>query len=194
MTRDEMQAKLESVLTPKRFIHSVNVMNMAVKLAQNYKEDEEKAAIAGLLHDCARDTRGEEALSQCSRYGVDIDAISRVQTELLHGPLGAKIARCEYGITDEAVLRAIYWHTTGHENMDMLEKIVFIADYIEPGRNFPGVNEARKAAFIDMDKAMIMSLDSTIRHVISKGVLIHPDTIGARNFIIAKYPRGKFWA
>lgn len=190
MILEEMKRKLEKALTPKRFVHSVNVMNTSVELAERYSGDKEKAAVAGLLHDCARDIRGDEAVKLCDRFNIKPDEIMQRQPELLHGPLGSKLAREEYGVTDEEILKAIHWHTTGCKNMCMLEKIVFIADYVEPGRSFPGVEEVRKVVRSDIDRAIIMALDSTIKHILSKGTVIHPDTIDARNYMIL-HPCGK---
>lgn len=184
MMLDDIKNRLESVLTPKRFIHSLNVMNCAAELASKYKEDSHRAAVAGLLHDCARDMKKQELLKLCEHYGVDVDNISCLQPVLLHGPLGSRFASEEYGISDESILSAISCHTTGRENMDMLAKIVFIADCIEPNRCFDGVLEIRKAAFEDIDSAMITALDRTIEYIIARGSLIHPDTISARNYII----------
>jgi predicted HD superfamily hydrolase involved in NAD metabolism len=184
MTIDEIRNILVSKLSPKRFKHSVNVMYTAKKLAEVYGIDKDKAVTAGLLHDCARDIRGKEVFEQCSKFNLEVTAICKIQPELLHGPLGAEIARTEYCVSDDEILNAIRWHTTGHETMDLLSKVIYIADYIEPDRNFPGIDEARKLAYEDIDKAMIFSLDRTIKFVISKGALVHPDTIGARNSII----------
>lgn len=185
MNREDIKDKLEYVLSPRRFIHSLNVMNTSIELAQRYGVDREKAAVAGLLHDCARDIRGDEVFELCKEFGIQVDDIARVQPELLHGAIGAGLAGHEYGVEDPMILDAIHYHTTGRKDMSILEKVVFIADYIEPGRNFTGVNEARKVAFSDINDAMVLSLDKTIKHVISKGALIHPDTIDARNFIIS---------
>ncbi|MCR4434674.1 MAG: bis(5'-nucleosyl)-tetraphosphatase (symmetrical) YqeK [Clostridiales bacterium] len=184
MTIEQIRNKLEHELSPKRYTHSVNVMKTAIELAAKYGVDVKKAEMAGILHDCARNIKGEEALRLCRKFGIDVDNISKIQTELLHGPLGSVLAREEYGIEDESVLAAICWHTTGRENMDMLEKIIFTADFIEPGRKFAGVEDVRKQAFIDISKAVLMSLDCTIHYVIAKGALIHPATIHARNYII----------
>jgi predicted HD superfamily hydrolase involved in NAD metabolism len=186
MTIEEMNVKLKGALNPKRYAHSVNVMNTAVQLAEKYSEDRDKAAIAGLLHDCARDIRGDEVFALCEKYKIEVDEITRIQPELLHGPIGEKIAKDEYGISNEDILTAIKYHTTGHENMSMLDKIIFLADYIEPNRNFPGIGEVRQAAFLDINSAMMLSLDRTLKYIVSKGVLIHPDTVKARNYIILR--------
>ncbi len=184
MTIDEIKIKLEKTLSKKRFKHSIGVMETAIELALINDVDTDKAAVSGLLHDCAREIKGAEAIKACEKYGIDIDDVSRVQPSLLHGPLGAEIAKEEYGIEDPCVLRAIKYHTTGRADMDMLEKIIFIADYIEPGRSFQGVEEARKEAFKNIDSVMLMALDQTIAHIISKKGLIHGDAIDARNYIL----------
>lgn len=184
MTIDEMKVQLEKELSPRRFTHSLNVMLTAVRLAKDYNEDGEKAAVAGLLHDCARNIRGAKVFELCEKYGIMIDEVSAVQPELLHGPLGSRIAGTVYGIEDKAVLEAIGCHTTGKYNMGLLDKIIFIADYIEPGRKFKGVEEVRKAARKNLDLAVLMALDKTILHVVGKKALIHTDTVKARNYII----------
>jgi predicted HD superfamily hydrolase involved in NAD metabolism len=184
MTIDEMKNKLQAVLKPKRYTHSINVMETAGKLAEKYGIDMEKAALAGLLHDCARDIKGEKVFELCDEFGIKVDYIGIKQPELLHGAIGSKLAVTEYGIDDTEILDAICYHTTGCENMSLLSKIVFMADYIEPGRTFPGANDARKLAYKDIDSAMVMALDKTIKYVIDRGALIHPNTVNARNSII----------
>lgn len=189
MSRDEIKTKLEGSLTSKRFTHSLNVMKTSVELASKYAVNVEKCAMAGLLHDCARDIKGDELFEQCDKFQISIDEVSKAQPVLLHGPLGAAIAKTSYGITDEHVLKAIRYHTTGREEMTLLEKIVFIADYIEPGRNFPDVTKVRNMAFSDIDKAILMSLERTIMYVMSKGAPIHILTVKARNYIILQHKR-----
>lgn len=184
MSLDEIKIKLEKSLTPKRFNHSVGVMETSVKLAERNGCDIYKAAVAGLLHDCARDIRGSLLFERCNALGVIVDEVSRHQPELLHGRLGAKLAEIEYGITDHEIKNAIRFHTTGACDMNILAKVIFIADYIEPGRSFKGVEKIRNEAFIDINRALLMAFDSTIAHVIGKGALLHPATIDARNSII----------
>ncbi len=191
MTIDEMKNKLQTVLKPKRYIHSINVMNTAIELAEKYNEDAHKAAIAGLLHDCAREIKGEAVFELCSKYSIKTDYVVMVQPDLLHGPIGSKIVPEEYGINDKAVLEAIRSHTTGCENMPLLSKIVFMADYIEPGRIFSGVNEVRNLAFKNIDDAMILALDRTVKFVIDRGFLVHSDTINARNSIVYQRMKNK---
>ncbi len=185
MELTDIRKRLERILSEKRFVHSVNVMNTAVQLAEKYDEDPEKAALAGLLHDCAREIKGEEVFKICREYNIYVDGVSKIQPELLHGSIGAELAREQYGVCDESVLNAIRFHTTGRGNMSMLEKIVFIADYIEPGRNFPEVHETRKNAYEDIDMAILTALNRTIVYLLNKGVMIHENTIYARNFMIS---------
>ncbi|NSW89605.1 MAG: HD domain-containing protein [Firmicutes bacterium] len=184
MTLEEIKEKLKKNIKPERYIHSINVMNTASDLAGYYSVDKRKAEVAGILHDCARDFQKENMYELCREFGIEIDEIKKRQPELLHGPVGAYIAEADYGIKDEAILEAIRVHTTGKENMSMLEKIIFISDYIEPGRKFPGVNNIREWALKDIDRAMVFAFDSTIRYVLEKGTLLHPDTVSARNYII----------
>lgn len=186
MDREEIKLQLEDVMSPKRFIHSLNVMNVAIKLAQKFGCDVEKAAIGGLLHDCAKDISHEETFSLCETYSVPIDAIMQNQPELLHGYVGSIIAKERYGILDKEILQSIRYHTTGHENMSMLDKIVFMADYIEPNRSFIGMDDLRTMAYSDMDKALLFAFEKTIKHVIAKKALLHIDTINARNSIVLR--------
>ena len=189
MTINEMKGKLEEVLSSKRFKHSLGVMDTAASLAERHGEDREKAAIAGLLHDCAREIKGQAVFDLCEKYHINVDYITLAQPELLHGPIGAVVAARDYGVEDKDILSAIECHTTGRENMTLLDKIIFIADYIEPGRKFPGVDEVRELAYRDLDRSILVSLDNTIRYVMDKGVFIHPDTIFSRNFIIKENMR-----
>jgi predicted HD superfamily hydrolase involved in NAD metabolism len=186
LTLDQIEAKLERELTPKRFIHSINVMNSSVMLAKKYCEDVRKAELAGLLHDCARNIKGTEIFNLCEKFSIEVDEISRKKPELLHGPIGAKLAETEYSVTDTTILDAICNHTLGRENMSKLEKIVFLADYIEPAREFSGVEEIRKMAELSMDKAILLAYDYTLQYCLRKDSLVHPKAIYARNYILNK--------
>lgn len=191
MTIDEMKQKLQKILSLKRYTHSVNVMETAVQLAQRYDVDVEKCAIAGLLHDCARDIRGDKLFDLCVHYNIEVDEIERRQPELLHGPLGVYIAIREYGVTDDQVLEAIKWHTTGTPGMDTISKIIFISDFIEPLRNFTGVEALRKEAFEDLDQAVVMGIDSTLRYILTRKGLLHPDTVNTRNWLLMNSKAGE---
>lgn len=185
MTLAQIQNMLKEVLTPRRYNHSLEVMATAKKLAGLYSCNTDKAALAGLLHDCARDMRGQELIEACRKFDIQILPLYRAQPELLHGPLGAKLVRYEYGIDDPEIENAIRVHTTGCENMTLLDKIIFLADFIEPNRNFSGVDIVREIAWRSLDEAVLTSLDMIIRHVMEKHeMLLHPDTVLARNHLL----------
>lgn len=175
---------LKGNLSDKRFNHSIGVMETAVKIAEHYNIDIKSAETAGLLHDCARDIRGSLLYKTCHKYRIKQNYITKAQPELLHGLLGVHVAREKYDIKDVEVLDAIKWHTTGRESMTLLDKVIYLADFTEPGRCFEGLEEVRNAVFEDLDKAMLMALDRTIKYVMMREVYIHPETIKARNGII----------
>jgi len=181
---------LRQNLSEKRFNHSIEVMKTAVKLAEQYNADVEAAETAGLLHDCARDIRGGLLYQSCQKYRIKTDFVTKAQPELLHGALGVFIAKEIYEVTDNNILDPIRWHTTGREKMTLLDKIIYISDFIEPGRSFEGVDAVREVVYQDIDRAMLMALDRTIKYVMMREVYIHPDTIKARNGIISDI-RGK---
>lgn len=172
-----MQEKLQSALSVKRYIHTMGVAEEAVKLAEIYgtPREQQKARVAGLLHDCAKDYPEAMRLRLCREYKVKMDEILEKQTDLIHPFLGAEVARREYLVTDEDILNAIRYHTTGRAGMSLLEKIIFIADYIEPNReNFDGLEEARRLAYLDLDEAIGYILKNTIAFVRARGRLLHP--------------------
>ena len=174
---ETMQEKLQSAISVKRYIHTLGVADEAVKLAEIYgtARDQQKARVAGLLHDCAKDYPESMRQRFCKEYKVKTDEIMNKQTDLIHPFLGAEVAKREYQVMDEDVLNAIRFHTTGRPNMSLLEKIVFIADYIEPNREkFGGLDEARRLAYLDLDKAMAYILENTIEYVKARGRLLHP--------------------
>ena len=184
MILEELTQKLKMNMDEQRFLHSLGVMKTAVELAAHYDADVKKAEIAGLLHDCAKGMNIEHQLKMVEYFGILLDDVEKRQKALIHGPLGAVTAKRDYGITDAEILKAIEIHTTGDVNMSLLDKIIFLSDFIEPGRCFPGVEELRVKAFKDLDDAIIDAFDSTIRYVLSKGSLLHPKTILGRNFIL----------
>ncbi len=180
-----MQEKLQSALSVKRYIHTMGVAEEAVKLAEIYgtPREQQKARVAGLLHDCAKDYPEAMRLRLCREYKVKMDEILEKQTDLIHPFLGAEVARREYLVTDEDILNAIRYHTTGRAGMSLLEKIIFIADYIEPNReNFDGLEEARRLAYLDLDEAMRYILKNTIAFVRARGRLLHPLSLEALDY------------
>jgi len=176
--------KLREMLDEERYIHSIGVMDCSLKLADFYKYSPEKAFLAGLLHDCAKCLPEHELLKNAINSGIVIDNVMLNQKELLHGPAGKYIANKFFDINDEEILNAIAFHTTGRPEMGILEKIIYLADIIEPNRNFEGVDYLRKCAFENLDLAVIKAMDSTLRYVLDLNGLIHPLTILARNHLI----------
>ncbi len=186
---ETMQEKLQSALSVKRYIHTMGVSEEAVKLAEIYGTpvDCEKARVAGLLHDCAKDYPKELRIRFCKEYKVKTDDIMEQQPDLMHPFLGAEVAKREYQIQDEEILNAIRYHTTGRANMTLLEKIVFIADYIEPHREkFEGLEEARRLAYLDLNLAMKFILEQTIAFVKQRGRLLHPLSLEAFDYYQTK--------
>ncbi len=179
-----MKEKLKKVLSEKRYNHCMGVCDEAVKMAKKYGVDEDKAYTAALLHDCAKGFDIDTQISMCKEYGIVLDDITLKCPAVIHAPLGAVIAQKEYGICDEEILEAIRVHTVGKENMSVLDKIIYIADMIEPNRDFRGVDELRKKAYEDIDTAFIASLKQSIMFNAKKNKIIHPDTLSAWNYIL----------
>lgn len=185
LDKSVMQEKLQSSLSIKRYIHTLGVMKEAKKLAKIYGNDElvEKSEVAGLLHDCAKDYPVDLKKRLCKEYHVPIDDIMKAQMDLTHPFLGAEVAKREYLVDDEDILDAIRYHTTGRKDMSLLEKIVFVADYIEENRKpFDGLDEAKRLAYIDLDLAMKFILENTIKHVEERKLKLHPLSLEALEY------------
>ena len=169
-----------SYLKHKRIPHVLGTEQEAIRLAERYGADVEKARVAALLHDCAKRLDMEEQLALCRQYGIQLDALEQQALKLLHAKTGAAIARDVFGVDDE-IYRAIWWHTTGHAGMTLLEKIMYLADYIEPSRDFPGVDKLRAVCYKDLDEGLLMGLEMTIEEMTSMGNPVHHATIEARD-------------
>ncbi len=166
MDRTEMREKLEKKLTRKRYEHSLGVEYTAGCMAMVHGADIEKALTAGLLHDCAKCISGEEKIEKCIRHNLPINRVERKNPELLHAKLGAYYAKEKYGVQDREILSAIEFHTTGKPDMNLLEKIIFIADYIEPNRKpLHEIEEIRHEAFTDLDKCIVHILKNTLSYL-----------------------------
>ena len=185
-SEDKIQEYIKKNLKESRYIHSLGVRDFAIKLAKKYNCDENKARIAGLIHDCAKNLNDGDIISILNEVGIKLSETEVSNPQIKHGLVGAIISKKVFKINDVEILDAVTYHTTGRKNMFLLEKIIYIADYIEPGRNYPGVDILRKQAFIDLDKALLLAFDNTIKFVLEKGELLHIDTISARNDIIIK--------
>lgn len=167
-----------------RYRHSLGVADTAAELAVRYGVDPEQARLAGLLHDYARDLPAEELLKISTSADLISCELERQVPVLLHGQVGAYLVQEELGITDKAVCQAISRHTVGAPNMTVLDKIIYLADTIEPGRNFDGIQKIRSLAATDLDSALLEALKASIIYVLKKGQLLHPATVEARNNIL----------
>ena len=188
MTIEEMRALLQQSLKPKRYEHSLRVYETALTMAEHFHADKQKVALAALLHDCGRQVPKEASAARAEELGIAVDAVEKAQPILLHAKLGVYYAVHKYGVSpdDREVLDAIRYHSTGTADMTDTAKIVFLADLIEPGRDFAGVEEIREASLQDLDKGMLLSYDNTIRYLLDDGLLIHPDAIAGYNQLAAK--------
>ncbi len=186
MNKKEMQSRLQMALKKKRLEHSLGVSREAVKMAEKFGADPEKAYIAGLLHDCAKCLKPEEEEELITRYGYEPDEMTRLCHPVLHAPLGALTAKYEYGVDDEEILDAIRYHTVARAHMTLLDKIIYVADVTEPNRDYDGVETLRKLAAKNIDDAYKEAVRQALTHNIKKETLIHPNTLEAWNEICRK--------
>lgn len=187
---------LEERLTKKRLRHTEGVAESAKHLALRYGADPEAAELAGWVHDCMKQEKLFAMQALVSEHpeilgDYAVDEWMWASPNLMHGPAGAVFAATHYGITDAAILSAVACHTTGKPGMSLLDKILFLADYIEPMRDFPGVEEIRRAAGKNLDTACIIAYDDTIRHLAEEHEYLHPLTIEGRNHLILSWMAAK---
>jgi predicted HD superfamily hydrolase involved in NAD metabolism len=162
----EIEDKLKKELTENRYRHTLGVTYTACSLAMVHGADLRQARLGGLLHDCAKCIPNSDKIEICKKKKIDVTEFEMEHPVLLHAKLGAYLARKEYGCEDPAVLDAISWHTTGRPAMTLLEKIIFISDYIEPNRDKqPNLAEIRKLAFTDLDRCMYLILRDTVDYL-----------------------------
>lgn len=190
MQETEICEKLKDMMDEERYVHSLGVRDYAVMLAERYGADVDKARLAGLLHDCAKGLPRQEMISKVLEAKIELGPEEFRNEALLHGPAGAVIARQVFGVEDPEILSAIECHTTGKRDMALLDKIIYLADYIEPNRDFPGVEDLRQAAMDDLDKAVLMALRRTIKYVLDTDRFLHPRTVEAWNDMLKRY-KGK---
>lgn len=175
---------LQQRLSPKRFQHSLGVRDTAISLAKRYGADIHQAEVAGLLHDYAREIPTNRLLQNCAAFGIVMDTTDRNNPMILHAPLAAVLVKAELHVEDEAVCQAIALHTTGGAGMSLLDKIIYVADCIEPHRHYPGVDKLREVAQEDIDLALLAAFDHSIVYLVEKKSWIHPSTIVSRNEIL----------
>ncbi|MEE1042351.1 MAG: bis(5'-nucleosyl)-tetraphosphatase (symmetrical) YqeK, partial [Clostridia bacterium] len=169
MNITEIEQCIKKMTKESRFNHSKGVQFMAVELAKHYGLDVKKAELAGLMHDCVKNLPVEEMFRLCDELGCELDEVTKRETKLIHAPLGAFYAKKVFGVEDEEVFNAIYWHTTAKENMTLFEKVIFIADVVEPNRKYDIIDEMRKLAFENIDLAMLKILDYNITKQVNAG-------------------------
>lgn len=180
MNREQIVAKLKAAMPEKRYNHSLGVEKTAGELAEKYRVSVKKARLAGLLHDYAKYMDSSEAKAIIKQEKMDPRLLD-YNAALWHGPVGAYLVKQDFGITDPEILHAIAYHTTGTTGMSRFDKVIFLADYIEPGRDFEGVEEARIATQKSLDDGMTFALSKTIIYLVKKKQPIFPETFTAYN-------------
>lgn len=176
---DSIEVYIEKNLSEKRRRHIYGVVSTAEKLAAKYGCDQEKARICALYHDMFRSTPAAVLNMYVKQLGLDPAFMDNAN--LAHGPIAARIMERDYGISDPDVLNAVRYHTTGREGMSLLEKVVYLADAIEPGREYPGVEPIRRQAEVSLDQACLLAMERSITYIEQRGLSLHEDTIKARN-------------
>lgn len=175
---------LRERLGKERFKHSLAVAETAVQLGLPLGMDEDRLRVAGLVHDMAKGMNGLELIRIAEGQDLISDDSERMIPDLLHAPVAAVMARSEFGIRDEELLAGVANHTLGRPGMSDFEKVIFLADMIEPGRDYPGRQELADLAAVDLDAAMLSGLDATIRYCLERQRILHPRTIHTRNYFL----------
>ena len=170
---EEVRVKVGKFQNSTRFEHTIGVMYTAASLAMCHREDIERSLLAGLLHDCAKGFTYDEQISLCKNYGIELSDGEKACPDLIHAKLGEYLAKTDYSVSEQAVLDAIRWHTTGRPNMTTLEKIIYIADYIEPNRNkAPNLAEIRHLAYQSIDECVLVISEATLGYLRARGGVI----------------------
>lgn len=185
MDLDEIKNKLQNTLDRSRFNHCLLVKTTAVKLAKIHGVNVKKAALAGFLHDCAKWMTKKQLIADAKKFRIKTDNfLLKIQPKLLHAPVSAVIAKKHYGVKGKDVLRAIAGHTSGRENMTLLEKIIYLADHTEPQRRYNNVDRARSLSRSNIDRAIALIATEMIRSLLKKNLPIYEQTIRTRNFYL----------
>jgi len=181
---EEMNLYLKENLMEKRYIHVLGVVETAKKLAKINDISEEKAEIAALAHDVAKNLSKEKMKEMMKENNITISELEENNSNLWHSIIAPIEAKAKLGIENEEILDSIRWHTTGKENMSILTKIIYIADMIEPNRNFNGIEDLRKITFDNLDAGVYSGLTHNIEFLLTKNLLIDENTIKARNYFL----------
>ncbi|MFO7263126.1 MAG: phosphohydrolase [Bacillaceae bacterium G1] len=185
MEREAILAAVRNMLTEHRFRHTLGVAETAKQLAARFGADVEKAELAGILHDCAKYWPEDEMKAIIRQEPELPDDLLDYDKELWHAPVGSILIQREFGIQDPDIIAAVRYHTSGRVGMTVLEKVICLADYIEPNRNFPGVEDIRALAEQDLDQALATALGGTIRFLIQQHKRVYPLTLLAYNDLLA---------
>lgn len=184
--QEDIEKRIRGVLSLKRADHSVGVAVMAAELAKVNGINPARAYTAGLLHDCGKYMDGAELLAFCISHNIKTDRMMLQVPELLHGAAGAYLAKEEYKCNDQGILFAILNHTLGRKNMNIIEKIVFVADFCEKGSKYEGADSVRALSFKNIDRAVVKTVNLKIGYLIYKNAIIHPRILDTRNFILSE--------
>lgn len=179
MTTEQYKEHIKARLSEKRYFHSLCVAEEAVRLADRYGANGEKAYIAGLLHDVLKDTPPEEQLKFAKQFGIILSDLELNAPKLYHSIIGSAYVKEVLGVQDPEIISAIRCHTTAKANMTLLEKILYLADYTSRDRDYDGVEEMRAAVEKDLSSAMRVALKFTVEDLKAKGCPVHPDTLAA---------------
>lgn len=182
LPEDQLEQKVAALLKPERVAHVLGCRDTAIEMAKRWGADEKDAARAGLLHDITKALTPRQQLTLCSDYGILLDDFSQENPQTLHALTGSYVAQRIFGEND-AVVNAIRWHTTGKADMTTLEKIIYVADYMEPNRKFPSVERLRQLAFSDLDEAVCMGLTMTVELLHQRGQTVSPGSIEALQWL-----------
>ncbi len=189
MASTEYRRLMQDLLDEDLFRHSLGVADAAAVLAVRYGVDVQKAYLSGIVHDYGKRYNIAQLLEKASSLNLALDRYTKQEFRLLHAPVGAALLGAELGIKDPEVLAAVRYHTTGRAAMKKLEKVVYLADYIEKGRVFHGVEEIRDAAIYSIDRALLLSVDNAIKSVLKRALILHPRSVAFRNALLADLKR-----
>ncbi|MCL2500200.1 MAG: nicotinate-nucleotide adenylyltransferase [Defluviitaleaceae bacterium] len=172
---DAVKKDLQKRLSPKRFVHTLGVIKEADALARHYGANVEKTRWAALLHDCAKEYSTDKKIALCKKWGIPLESANIAHIDLTHGPMGAESAKRDYYVNDPEILQAIRYHSTGHGAMTVLDKVIMLADFIEPYRDdYSPLTQMRKLAYTNMDKALRIGIKFTIKEEKQAKNPVHP--------------------
>ncbi|MBM4234933.1 MAG: HD domain-containing protein [Firmicutes bacterium] len=184
MTAEQYRELMRKRLDAELYEHSLATAETAAELAVRYGSKREKAYLAGLVHDYGKRLKRRQLLEVAESYNLKLDRITMGEAKLLHAPVGAALLTEELKINNRELLNAVSFHTTGSSGMTLLARVLYLADCIEPGRTFDGVDKIRELAAIDLEQALLAAVDKTICSVVARGLKLHPRSVAFRNSLL----------